>query len=159
MTPLILPVKSLRFQPTFETLRCDELGLFRPPLDCKQRRSETIAGISISTQIEECHPASDSVRFWPQRRPGAAFRGVGDCGRICRCAVVRTQPPQGENLRARTRDRQPALGFNNLSNHRCLNPGFRFSMKALIPSFWSSVANSEWNRRRSNSTPSVRVDS
>src|SRR5690606_15042706 len=37
--------------------------------------------------------------------------------------------------------------------------GGRFSTKAAMPSFWSSVENSEWNTRRSNSRPSLREDS
>ena len=36
----------------------------------------------------------------------------------------------------------------------CLKAGFRFSTNAAIPSFWSSVAKSEWNSRRSNRMPS-----
>lgn len=37
--------------------------------------------------------------------------------------------------------------------------GKRFSIKAFIPSFWSSVANVLWNNRRSYWTPSANVDS
>src|ERR1700741_4776627 len=42
-------------------------------------------------------------------------------------------------------------------DYRPLNSGFRFSTNAFMPSFWSSKANSEWNSRRSNFTPSVSV--
>ncbi len=38
---------------------------------------------------------------------------------------------------------------------RFLKLGLRFSRKAAMPSFWSASANCEWNRRRSNSTPSA----
>jgi hypothetical protein len=41
--------------------------------------------------------------------------------------------------------------------HRFLNFGKRFSVKARMPSFWSSVANSEWKMRRSKRTPSASV--
>lgn len=40
-------------------------------------------------------------------------------------------------------------------SHLSRNCAWRFSMKAAMPSFWSSVANSEWKRRRSNSKPSA----
>ena len=33
--------------------------------------------------------------------------------------------------------------------------GVRFSTKAFMPSFWSALANSEWNSRRSKRTPFV----
>ncbi len=46
--------------------------------------------------------------------------------------------------------------------HRCgsalqrwRNTGLRLETKASMPSFWSSVANSEWNTRRSNRMPSA----
>ena len=42
---------------------------------------------------------------------------------------------------------------------RCLKSGGRFSRNAAMPSFWSAVANSEWNTRRSKSTPSLSGDS
>src|SRR6266480_649806 len=51
----------------------------------------------------------------------------------------------------RGRLRQPA----GHGAHRLRNFGARFSMKAAMPSFWSSVANSEWNTRRSKRTPSA----
>ena len=159
MTPLILSVKSLRFRSAFETLRGDELGLFRPSLDCKQRRSGTIAGVWISTQVDERHPESGSARFRPETTAGKDFPALYRLRADLRACSCEAKPTQRVKPRARTRDPLPATGLNNLSNHRCLNPGFRFSIKALIPSFWSSVANSEWNRRRSNSTPSVSVDS
>ncbi len=38
-----------------------------------------------------------------------------------------------------------------------LKPGFRFSMKADMPSFWSGVPNSDRNSARSCRTPSARV--
>jgi hypothetical protein len=38
-----------------------------------------------------------------------------------------------------------------------LNFAGRFSMKAVMPSFWSSVANSAWKTRRSKRTPSARL--
>ena len=38
-----------------------------------------------------------------------------------------------------------------------LNFAGRFSTKAAMPSFWSSVANSAWNTRRSKRTPSAKV--
>src|SRR5690606_14517232 len=41
----------------------------------------------------------------------------------------------------------------------CWNAGGRFSTNAAMPSFWSAVENSEWNTRRSNSTPSFSGDS
>jgi hypothetical protein len=50
-------------------------------------------------------------------------------------------------------------GWGGLPRYWCLNTGLRFSAKAPMPSRWSSVPNSEWNMRRSNSTPSVRPDS
>src|SRR5262249_47374039 len=37
----------------------------------------------------------------------------------------------------------------------CLNCAGRFSTNAAMPSFWSSVANSAWNTRRSNRRPSA----
>ena len=37
----------------------------------------------------------------------------------------------------------------------CLKPGLRFSTNARMPSFWSSVAKSEWNMRRSKRIPSA----
>ena len=43
------------------------------------------------------------------------------------------------------------------SRHRLRKAGLRFSMKASMPSFWSSVAKVEWNSRRSKRTPSARV--
>ena len=42
-------------------------------------------------------------------------------------------------------------------SHRFLNFASRFSTKARMPSFWSSVANSEWKMRRSKRTPSASV--
>src|SRR5262249_41317389 len=42
-------------------------------------------------------------------------------------------------------------------NQRFLKRGLRFSTKAAMPSFWSSVANSEWKSRRSKRTPSASV--
>lgn len=159
MTPLILSVKSLRFRPAFETLRGDELGLFRPSLDCKQRRSGTIAGVWIRTQVNERHLESGSARFWPETPAWKGFPALYRFWADLRACTCEAQGTQRGKLWARTRDPLPAPGLNSLRNHRCLNPGFRFSIKALIPSFWSSVANSEWNRRRSNSTPSVSVDS
>jgi hypothetical protein len=33
--------------------------------------------------------------------------------------------------------------------YQCLKAGARFSEKARMPSFWFSVANSEWKMRRS----------
>lgn len=48
------------------------------------------------------------------------------------------------------RDRRIAL-----QHYECLKFGARFSTKAAMPSFWSSVANSEWNSRRSYSMPSA----
>ncbi|GEM_PF-1257101 len=44
----------------------------------------------------------------------------------------------GKLLSGRPLDRQPI-------NQRFLNDGVRLSMKAAMPSFWSSVANREWN--------------
>ena len=41
------------------------------------------------------------------------------------------------------------------AHHLFLNFAGRFSTNAAMPSFWSSVANSAWNTRRSNSTPSA----
>ena len=41
--------------------------------------------------------------------------------------------------------------------HLFLNAAGRFSTKAFMPSFWSSVANSEWKMRRSKRTPSASV--
>ena len=38
---------------------------------------------------------------------------------------------------------------------RWRNTGLRLETKASMPSFWSSVANSEWNTRRSNRMPSA----
>ena len=40
---------------------------------------------------------------------------------------------------------------------RPLKSGFRFSMKAAMPSVWSSKANNEWNSLRSSLTPWSRV--
>ncbi|ENR17466.1 hypothetical protein C064_01805 [Brucella suis 63/252] len=40
---------------------------------------------------------------------------------------------------------------------RFLKEGVRLSTKADMPSFWSSVAKSEWNRRRSKRRPSSSV--
>jgi len=51
----------------------------------------------------------------------------------------------------------PRLRDRRLLCYLCLKLGLRFSMKAAMPSFWSSRAKSEWNRRRSNRTPSARV--
>ncbi len=39
----------------------------------------------------------------------------------------------------------------------CVKFGVRFSTKASMPSFWSSVANMDWKRRRSKRVPSARV--
>jgi hypothetical protein len=41
--------------------------------------------------------------------------------------------------------------------YRFLNAAGRFSTKAFMPSFWSSVAKSEWKMRRSKRTPSASV--
>lgn len=59
--------------------------------------------------------------------------------------------------------------FQPLRNVACLTGGElyqrlrkfgkRFSTKAFIPSFWSSVAKVLWNKRRSYWTPSEREDS
>ena len=43
------------------------------------------------------------------------------------------------------------------SPYRFLNFAGRFSTKAAMPSFWSSVANRAWNNRRSKRTPSASV--
>jgi hypothetical protein len=40
-----------------------------------------------------------------------------------------------------------------------LNWAARLFTKASMPSFWSAVANSAWNRRRSNITPSDKLPS
>ncbi|MNP86372.1 hypothetical protein D3C76_1865630 [compost metagenome] len=42
-------------------------------------------------------------------------------------------------------------------NYRSRNCGSRFSRKAAMPSFWSSVAKSAWKLRRSNRIPSRKV--
>ena len=44
---------------------------------------------------------------------------------------------------------EEALAAAALNGQRCLNTGLRLVTKAAMPSFWSSVANSEWNTRRS----------
>ena len=59
---------------------------------------------------------------------------------------------------ARARDGDSRFGHAALL-YLCLNTGFCLSMKACMPIFWSSVANSEWNIRRSNSMPSASVPS
>lgn len=40
---------------------------------------------------------------------------------------------------------------------RWVNTGGRFSVKAVMPSFWSALAKTAWKRRRSKRIPSVRV--
>lgn len=56
-------------------------------------------------------------------------------------------------------DRRARAPRPSPSDQRCRKSGLRFSTKAAIPSFWSSVANSEWNSRRSKSRPSLSGDS
>ena len=75
MTPLILSVKSLRFRPAFETLRCDELGLARPALNCEQRRGGTIAGIWRRTQVEQRHREPGAAQLRPATTPWSGFAG------------------------------------------------------------------------------------
>ena len=45
----------------------------------------------------------------------------------------------------------------NSPRYLFVNLAGRFSTKAAMPSFWSSVANSAWNTRRSKRTPSASV--
>lgn len=73
---------------------------------------------------------------------GAPIRGTSPMAR----------PPQ---LTAR----RPCPLGTSLRPYPCLNCAGRFSRNAFIPSFWSSVANNEWNTRRSNSSPSDKDDS
>src|SRR5690349_15724377 len=54
---------------------------------------------------------------------------------------------------ARHRDTDPRHSY------LCLKAGFCFSTNAFMPIFWSSLANSEWKRRRSKCTPSASVPS
>ena len=49
------------------------------------------------------------------------------------------------------------LGSVEVHGYLFLNCALRLSMNARMPSFWSSRANMEWNRRRSKRTPSARV--
>ena len=91
----------------------------------------------------------------------------GDCTSVGRRAVevdeVRLEDL--EAVEARRRDRlqllpQRAAHRNGGDRLRmalpylCLNSGFCLLTKACMPIFWSSVANSEWKRRRSKWTPS-----
>ena len=46
-----------------------------------------------------------------------------------------------------------------LLSYSFLNAGLRFSVNAVIPSFWSCVENKDWNRRRSRRIPSASVSS
>jgi hypothetical protein len=56
----------------------------------------------------------------------------------------------------------PALVAPDEAASRCVGQrlrksGLRFSMKAAMPSFWSSSANIEWNSRFSKRSPSASV--
>ena len=46
-----------------------------------------------------------------------------------------------------------------LLSYSFLNAGLRFSVNAVIPSFWSCVENKDWNKRRSRRMPSASVSS
>ena len=48
-------------------------------------------------------------------------------------------------------------GRSTRPSQRFLKAGLRFSAKAAMPSFWSSVANMAWNTRRSKRRPSANV--
>mmetsp|Transcript_30111 Transcript_30111/g.61421 ORF Transcript_30111/g.61421 Transcript_30111/m.61421 type:complete len:251 (-) Transcript_30111:175-927(-) len=64
------------------------------------------------------------------------------------CIITRVLPP----LRSRHTPMTFIIPF-----HLCLNCGFLLPKKASIPSFWSSVANREWNNLLSNLRPSLSV--
>src|SRR3954463_16101938 len=59
--------------------------------------------------------------------------------------------------RAATHSRDDAASGVHAAPHRLRKAGLRFSIKAAMPSFWSSVAKVEWNRRRSKRNPSASV--
>ena len=84
------------------------------------------------------------------------LRGPGRRGAGRRLAGAARRRPPPRHLRRQG----PALGDAVAASAQpCLNAGLRLFRKASMPSFWSSVANSEWNRRRSNITPSASVPS
>ena len=56
-----------------------------------------------------------------------------------------------------TKGAPAAFALATSALQRFLNAAGRFSAKARMPSFWSSVANSEWKMRRSKRTPSASV--
>ena len=60
---------------------------------------------------------------------------------------------ENQHLAAPWRCSSPVHGWARL-DHLCFQSALRFSTKAAMPSFWSSVANIEWNTRRSKRMPS-----
>ena len=91
-------------------------------------------------------------------RAGAAdtLEALGlDLDRAAARAAENLDEPRKSEILTRARAVRKPSG--QLYFQRCLNSGLRFSRNAAIPSFWSSVENIEWNRRRSKLTPSARV--
>ena len=78
-----------------------------------------------------------------------------------RALYVAHVPPSTDSQRPKSRIKkgrfQPFLMRFRTASQRFLKAGARFSTKAVMPSFLSSVANIEWNRRRSKRTPSLKV--
>lgn len=86
----------------------------------------------ITLSFEGCPPGRNY-------RPYRHFTGGRGVLRLC------ILPPPG------------AVNIRSGCRYSFLKLGVRLSMNACMPSFWSAVANMEWNSRRSNRMPSFSV--
>ena len=120
-----------------------------PPYDRDAGRADFHEPVTQWTQTHDsperaCHP---SRRDRESRETGRSSSGKNR-------VPARAGTPEGTTTAPRP-DRVTVAGRPRLPDgHLSRNCASRFSMKADMPSFWSSVANSEWNTRRSNSRPS-----
>ncbi len=98
-----------------------------------------------------CRTAGSGVAWAGFAETRDAFRGA--------CPAVRRSARRHRVVsRSRASDYSSGIRATQAqfadARQRCLNSGVRLARNARIPSFWSSVAKSEWNWRRSNSRPS-----
>ena len=104
-------------------------------------------------------------RHCEPRRSNPKPAGIKQAALDCFAALAMTTGQHfAENFPGRG-DRRPSLLVlllpGVISGRSVISGGVnfagRFSTKAAMPSFWSSVANSDWNTRRSKRTPSASV--
>ena len=126
------------------TANCISPGYVSTPL-VERQIPDTMKARNMTREqvINDVMLAAQPTKQFVRRRPRRGGRGFSLLGR-------RRLDHGREHVDRRRLDRR-------VSAYRCLKSAARFSAKARMPSFWSSVANSEWKMRRSNRIPSASV--